>query len=411
MPEIRQASPGHDSTSPPLWTSDGRRHTVVLAIINRVCVALSRRGRGTALRLSAVTMGTVATVLLLSGAPSWAADVAVKDGVLVFSATEEVHDVVDIRPTGFGYEIYDARDQLSPGLGCINRTRRLVYCTPFVLRVQVDAGPGNDLVGLWDVEIPARINGGDGDDLLESGRGPDTLEGGRGEDALMAADGDDLLVGDEGDDLLTGRDGSDTLTAGPGADVLEGQEGNLDILHGGLGRDLLRGGKGDDQLDGEDGDDVLIGGPGSDLLDTGRGANQVFGIDGQRDTFDCGSRDRVLGEVVERPTECMRRGPRIRIPTRWPPATSSARPASLPDPDPVITVEPRRRGHARRLSVMIPGPYEPKVLVKVRTYKKKSSRPLKRIKVVVHTKGDTVRDPSPGRKAFRARGRFRGSPW
>ena len=112
----------------------------------------------------------------------------------------------------------------------------------------IDAGNGNDYV-----------YGGDGNDTILGGDGNDVIDGAGGNDLIDAGKGNDRVDGGSGNDLIRGGDGNDCLEAGSGADVVLGGFGN-DTLSGGAGRDLLIGGGGSDQVLGEGDDDILIGG-------------------------------------------------------------------------------------------------------------------------------------------------------
>ncbi|MGH6903095.1 MAG: hypothetical protein ACREIR_10185, partial [Geminicoccaceae bacterium] len=61
-------------------------------------------------------------------------------------------------------------------------------------RIEVDAGDGDDTVLVSGaVELPARIDGGPGDDRLRGGAGPDLVFGKDGDDVLVASRGRDAL--------------------------------------------------------------------------------------------------------------------------------------------------------------------------------------------------------------------------
>ena len=107
-----------------------------------------------------------------------------------------------------------------------------------VTSIVVDARGGNDLILIASqIDIPAEVYGGAGNDLFSGG--------------------DDRIYGEDGNDVLLGEDGND-------------------VLDGGDGHDLLFGGAGDDDLFGGLGDDWLFGGLGVDLLDGGPGHNRLF---------------------------------------------------------------------------------------------------------------------------------------
>jgi Ca2+-binding RTX toxin-like protein len=70
-----------------------------------------------------------------------------------------------------------------------------------------------------------RVNGGDGDDVLEAsglaaGAIQLMLDGGDGDDILVGSAGDDVLLGGEGDDVIIGGGGNDVIDAGPGDNVV-----------------------------------------------------------------------------------------------------------------------------------------------------------------------------------------------
>lgn len=90
-----------------------------------------------------------------------------------------------------------------------------------------------------------RVDGTDGNDLIETGSGDDTVFGGLGNDALLVGAGDDNAFG--------GRD----------ADLVFGEAGN-DFLNGGNGDDNVFGGTGEDTLNGGNGNDTLVG---ADIID------------------------------------------------------------------------------------------------------------------------------------------------
>ncbi len=135
--------------------------------------------------------------------------------------------------------------------------------------VTINTGLGNDSVGISGFQATTliRVNGGGGNDALDATGllGKATLNGGFGADSLTGGDGADLLLGGFGDDALDG---------GAGGDRLDGGYGN-DELVGGAGMDTLLGGAGNDMIDAQDGE--------ADLIDGGLGVNyslvDVGGID------------------------------------------------------------------------------------------------------------------------------------
>jgi Ca2+-binding RTX toxin-like protein len=159
-------------------------------------------------------------------------------------------------------------------------------------------GGGGDTLGVSGVMYTPYMEGGSGDDLLDSFEaGVATLLGG-GNDLLggSAVPGVDRLDGGDGDDWVLGElpfiaASSDLMTGGLGRDGLYGL-GDNDTLYGGDGDESggpifgaefltprnpgLFGGAGDDWLDGGNGDDVVDGGAGADTLIGGFGNDTVL---------------------------------------------------------------------------------------------------------------------------------------
>ncbi len=130
--------------------------------------------------------------------------------------------------------------------------------------VQVDlvagtvTGEGSDLVvtgptsspqGTTEVEVLGSaygdtLLGSEHDDILVGGDGDDTLAGRGGDDLLLEGwdegsdDSADSLDGGEGDDALESGEGPDTLLGGPGRDSFDDQ-GGIVLMDGGPGRDRL----------------------------------------------------------------------------------------------------------------------------------------------------------------------------
>jgi hypothetical protein len=358
-----------------------------------------------AVRINAAVLGMVLISSLAWAKPAHATDVLIESGALVIRDGSDARNILDVRPIGLGYEIYDEAGGLVPGPGCVAGSPQLVQCLGFVAAVRVDSGAGNDLVGLWDVAVPVTATGGAGDDLLEGGSGPDALSGGEGRDALVGYNGDDRLAGNNDDDFLEGRNGADTLDGGAGPDILEGGKGSRDTLLGGVGKDLLRGGGGGDVLDGQAGNDVMIGGGGADSVETGTGADRVFGADGRRDTVDCRAGDLVRADHNERPAACGKMSASVKVPKAWPPrpAASAAR---LRRVNPQIRARLRRRCNATRVTVTVIEPSERKRHIVFRTYDSHRQR-LKTFKRDVTTKfARTFEDPKPRKAACFVRADF-----
>jgi Ca2+-binding RTX toxin-like protein len=93
-----------------------------------------------------------------------------------------------------------------------------------VMRIEVDAGDGNDRVlidetnGVFTDKIPTTLDGGAGNDKLDGGSGAETLIGGSG---------DDQIDGHKGNDRAAMGSGNDTFVWAPGdgSDTIEGEAG------------------------------------------------------------------------------------------------------------------------------------------------------------------------------------------
>ena len=139
----------------------------------------------------------------------------------------------------------------------------------------IAAGGGDDSVTV-DVDQPATVFGGDGNDTILGGGGADVLLGDGGDDVINGRGGNDKLLGGRGGDHLFGSVGDDSLQGEQGGDLLEGGSGN-DYLEGAAGPDRLLGGPGDDLMFGGTSNDTLYGDSGNDRL---YGQNQKDYLDG-----------------------------------------------------------------------------------------------------------------------------------
>jgi Ca2+-binding RTX toxin-like protein len=142
-------------------------------------------------------------------------------------------------------------------------------------------------------EFANKLEGGDGDDILDGGRGEigDILDGGNGIDTVTYANAlsgvsaslmSGGTVGDAKDDVyisienLTGSGFDDYLEGDDGINVIDGGAGN-DVIYARGGNDIVYAGAGNDYIDGGDGNDILYGGDGDDVLIGGKGADRIYG--------------------------------------------------------------------------------------------------------------------------------------
>jgi len=182
-----------------------------------------------------------------------------------------------------------------------------IFATP--TSIVINSGAGNDRVTISGargaIGIDAAVDGGTGNDRIQTAAGDDDVEGGDGADTILSGSGDDFVLGDAGndninaghdDDQVYGGAGNDTLLGASGSDTLGGDnEDNLrfrgvatparvvgdDSLNGGAGNDHLLGGVNSDFItDDENGEDTMTGGLGNDIFNArGPVSNNKMTID------------------------------------------------------------------------------------------------------------------------------------
>ena len=137
--------------------------------------------------------------------------------------------------------------------------------------------------------------------------GNDTVTGGVGLNGLIVArvdggDGDDILTGGDGVDILNGGAGNDTLNGGAGNDVLTGGPG-VDPHNGGPGDDLMiwNPGDGSEPVNGDAGNDTFQfnGGNGVDTMNvTANGQRVTFFRQPGAITMDIGTTETVFANAL-----------------------------------------------------------------------------------------------------------------
>jgi Ca2+-binding RTX toxin-like protein len=341
----------------------------------------ARRLRRERLTWSILLAAMALTCLPLASAR--AAEIAVTNGVLTISDTVGENNVIDVLPSSMtDYIVIDQGAAFVAGPGCTAVFPPIVQCS-FVLSIAVDAGAGDDTIGLQGVMVPVRAAGQAGDDLLEAGAGKAVMDGGDGIDSVVGGAAVDDLSGGGGPDLLIGGASADAMHGNTGDDILEGKGNGADVLDGDAGRDLLRAGSGNDTLSGGTGDDVLVSGAGSDSVTTGRGSDEVFGV-GSGDKLHCTADDQVVLQPgsgarqagCARPDNVVTASASSGPPTRWPPESAQGAQAALVRPDPQIESKLRLPGDAKRFTVKIPetADYDLRVRVRVLDASRKNIR-------------------------------------
>lgn len=188
------------------------------------------------------------------------------------SGTDVLHltdglTLADIRLVGNSDDLFVV---LTDGTGEVRIQDQFDFLDARIESLVFDDGTTIDLTG------PLALQGGDGDDFIDSANLGDTLSGGAGNDDLDGLAGDDVQFGGSGTDRLKGDGGNDSLDGGSGNDTLTGSRGD-DTIQGGSGNDSLQGGFGNDAYvyDRGDGFDTIserspVGG-GFDVLVLGAG--------------------------------------------------------------------------------------------------------------------------------------------
>jgi cyclophilin family peptidyl-prolyl cis-trans isomerase len=121
----------------------------------------------------------------------------------------------------------------------INGNAPSVMDSASVSRIQIMGRDGNDTINVSEqIQIPTKIRGGRGNDIINGGGGNDSI------------------YGDAGNDTIAGRGGHDALRGG----------GGNDSIQGGVGDDMVRGGAGNDTIVDNAGTNSLRGGAGSDTI-------------------------------------------------------------------------------------------------------------------------------------------------
>ena len=118
---------------------------------------------------------------------------------------------------------------------------------------RIEGLAGNDTLYGSGRDGHSFIDGGDGDDLIQSGSGFHTIVGGAGNDDVFGGFRPETIDGGAGNDFLLGEEGADLITGGDGDDTLAGVNDLpfdffnefADTLNGGLGNDIyyVRGGE------------------------------------------------------------------------------------------------------------------------------------------------------------------------
>lgn len=286
-----------------------------------------------------VGRGHFSVVAVLAVAGLWAAPAALA-GTASFSGGElryvggaERNAVTISQPSAGVVRVRDTGAPVTPGTGCARVDANTADCAVRPSHVAVATRGGDDRV-VVDAALPARIDGGDGNDRLAGGplndaiaggpgrdqlggrEGNDTLEGGDDRDRLRGGPGDDIELGGADTDVFhqgDAPDGADRLDGGPGVDRVnylqrtgavtvtldrsandgdraagEGDDVRTEDVFGGAGNDELVGDSAANHLRGDGSNDSLDGGRGTDVLEGGPGGDSIISRDRSADRVSCG---------------------------------------------------------------------------------------------------------------------------
>lgn len=212
----------------------------------------------------------VVLLVVASAAPAHAATVTMNEGTdcpykgecypyqsLHFVAQAGEANDLTVAVDGRAHTFTDTGAQLTAGAGCRATDAHTVVCTleHLLLAMRIELGDGDDRAHAPPL---ARLEGGDGNDVLAGGTG----YGGAGDDTIS---GPGFHEAGPGHDRIVG--GGD---AGPGDDVLDAtvQTGWVSKL--GPGRDIFIGGDGDDWVE-----DFELEDPARDRMDGGGGRDTL----------------------------------------------------------------------------------------------------------------------------------------
>lgn len=157
-----------------------------------------------------------ALVVLLSAAPASATGVAELDGVVLRYTADDSEPVsVTIDRVDGVLRLDENANRPRAGAGCTVRADdpyRIECPAAGIERIEVRLPMlGSDV--RIRADLPAKIDGGPGDDLIIGGPADDAINGGAGQDIIGGGGGADMLHGGPGIDLVTytdriGRDGA-----------------------------------------------------------------------------------------------------------------------------------------------------------------------------------------------------------
>ncbi|WP_338483957.1 M91 family zinc metallopeptidase [Pseudomonas trivialis] len=129
--------------------------------------------------------------------------------------------------------------------------------------LHIKSAAGDDRITIApNVNVRVEIDAGDGNDVVQAGGGKTCVYGGRGDDDITLGSDTGYAEGNEGNDILKGGRGHAVMYGNTGNDRLyagSGPANKQSHLDGGAGNDQLYAGNGHTVLNGGLGDDLLVG--------------------------------------------------------------------------------------------------------------------------------------------------------
>jgi len=151
---------------------------------------------------------TALAFVLLAAAPAGAGGLVELDGaVLRYSGDDVEPSSVTINRVDSVLVLDENASRMTAGSGCTaDATGYRVECPAAgVERIEVRLGLlGSDV--RIRADLPTKIDGGPGDDLIVGGPSEDAVDGGPGQDILAGGAGPDVLHGGDGEDLVSYAD-------------------------------------------------------------------------------------------------------------------------------------------------------------------------------------------------------------
>ncbi|HEX3357834.1 MAG TPA: PKD domain-containing protein [Tepidisphaeraceae bacterium] len=183
----------------------------------------------TSVEITGTFNGTIPTVPIIptppvTPPPVSTGTIALTNGVLTITGTTVTTKIT------VDFESSDSKVTAQMNSGTIQK-----FAKTSVKSIVINGAAGPENISVSNsLAIPARINGGAGNDTILGGAGNDSINGAGGNDKLSGRDGSDSFIGGDGSDSIDGGNGSDIADAGAGKNVLTGVEKTGTATNGGF---------------------------------------------------------------------------------------------------------------------------------------------------------------------------------